>query len=641
MVYVKPRNRLNPPKRRVKKEQLIKKARHAQANEKRKDAFWRNNGASPSYSCASLRSTLPPPAVSGSSGARGKSASLPRKAPAPSGSDVNSHLVSGQREGIGAGTTQPALGVNVVVSTNATAPRQSARLQKDQQNLPAVAARNVGKRPTECSTAPPVQPASPSPRRTERQQDDRQKAAVTVKNLKRPTESSASQLAQSALPSPPALRRSARMQEHQHQDPAAMVKNGKRASAAAGRVENSASSPSARTVVTGKRRPLAQLNENAIEAESAERGKPTRSSPQHPRPLPVAPNRREKSLHDMMVDLANPRRIICTADLFKRQGMKNFRKIGEGSYADVFCATRGKEDIVLKFIPVDGEIVRDVGVEKQITVDDLLSEVLISLKVTEKLLAEKGQFSAPVFVRTHFVKICCGPYPTELAATCDLFREERGPESQNLLPAEYQPTQTFVLIGLAQGGVDLEKFGFSSTSQLWNAVLQMALGLSIAEDALQFEHRDAHLSNVLIKSTDAELTYFKWGEKRYAIPTHGVNLRLIDFTLSRIQDEGRAIFNDLARDPALFTGRSAQSKVYKAMKRATKNCWKKFSPATNILWTKYILSSLLETHAELLESASKEDDLAAKEKLLHLSEVLTTVRSLRDLDDEFFEEMRI
>ena len=57
--------------------------------------------------------------------------------------------------------------------------------------------------------------------------------------------------------------------------------------------------------------------------------------------------------------------------------------------------------------------------------------------------------------------------------------------------------------------------------------------------ALEFEHRDLHRGNVLVRRTSEETVYLRLGGEDYLIPTRGVRATIVDYTLSRIkQGEG-------------------------------------------------------------------------------------------------------
>jgi serine/threonine-protein kinase haspin len=58
--------------------------------------------------------------------------------------------------------------------------------------------------------------------------------------------------------------------------------------------------------------------------------------------------------------------------------------------------------------------------------------------------------------------------------------------------------------------------------------------LGVAEEALQFEHRDLHWGNVLVRPTDKEDITFRLMGKPVVVPTQGVEACVIDFTMSRL-----------------------------------------------------------------------------------------------------------
>ena len=53
--------------------------------------------------------------------------------------------------------------------------------------------------------------------------------------------------------------------------------------------------------------------------------------------------------------------------------------------------------------------------------------------------------------------------------------------------------------------------------------------------ALGFEHRDMHRGNLLVKRVKEEEMVFIIDSKRYVIPSEGVKVSIIDYTLSRVQ----------------------------------------------------------------------------------------------------------
>lgn len=94
--------------------------------------------------------------------------------------------------------------------------------------------------------------------------------------------------------------------------------------------------------------------------------------------------------------------------------------------------------------------------------------------------------------------------------------------------------QYFVVFEFSDGGKDLESFEFRALSEAWSVLHQVSLGLAVAENALEFEHRDLHWGNVLISRTGDEFIESSLLGENRIVPTNGVRVSLIDFTLSRL-----------------------------------------------------------------------------------------------------------
>ena len=95
--------------------------------------------------------------------------------------------------------------------------------------------------------------------------------------------------------------------------------------------------------------------------------------------------------------------------------------------------------------------------------------------------------------------------------------------------------QYFIVFEFSNGGRDLESFEFSALSEAWSVLHQTALGLAVAENALEFEHRDLHWGNVLISRTGDEFIESTLLGENKTVECHGVRVSLIDFTLSRLK----------------------------------------------------------------------------------------------------------
>ena len=54
-----------------------------------------------------------------------------------------------------------------------------------------------------------------------------------------------------------------------------------------------------------------------------------------------------------------------------------------------------------------------------------------------------------------------------------------------------------------------------------------------AEQLLEYEHRDLHLANILIRRTTIATLHFVVADERYAVATHGIRAFVIDTTFAR------------------------------------------------------------------------------------------------------------
>ena len=87
--------------------------------------------------------------------------------------------------------------------------------------------------------------------------------------------------------------------------------------------------------------------------------------------------------------------------------------------------------------------------------------------------------------------------------------------------------------------------------------------LALAEENIQFEHRDLHLGNILIKETD--LKGFKSNETEFNF--EGIQCSIIDYSLSRMKNGKDVAFRDLDTIEWLFEGDSKIDTQYQVYKR--------------------------------------------------------------------------
>uniref|UniRef100_A0A2C9KG07 non-specific serine/threonine protein kinase n=1 Tax=Biomphalaria glabrata TaxID=6526 RepID=A0A2C9KG07_BIOGL len=146
------------------------------------------------------------------------------------------------------------------------------------------------------------------------------------------------------------------------------------------------------------------------------------------------------------------------------------------------------------------------------------------------------------------------------------------------------------------GGCALEKFKFGYPLEIFSTLRQVVFALAVAEESLEFEHRDLHIGNILVKPCLQDTVSFKVLGIEHQFPTESVMATIIDFTISRLKKDGCAVFCDVASDDGLFEGTGDfQFDVYRDMKKENGNDWQKFNPRTNIMWVNYLCQKLMIT----------------------------------------------
>jgi serine/threonine-protein kinase haspin len=214
------------------------------------------------------------------------------------------------------------------------------------------------------------------------------------------------------------------------------------------------------------------------------------------------------------------------------------------------------------------------------------------------------------FVRTVAIRVTRGPYDPALCAAWRAYAADKGTE--NDFPGGLAADQLYAVFVLENGGRDLERFALRCGAEARAVLLQAALALAVAEEALQFEHRDLHWGNVLLaRAPDGGgVARHTLRGVPFAAATEGLTVTVIDFSLSRVAPRGgrgAPICCNLEDDPELFCGPKgeAQFDTYRKMRKAVRADWTAFVPATNALWLAYLADTLLTKKAIPLERDEK------------------------------------
>ncbi|XP_014887802.1 uncharacterized protein haspin isoform X1 [Poecilia latipinna] len=271
--------------------------------------------------------------------------------------------------------------------------------------------------------------------------------------------------------------------------------------------------------------------------------------------------------------------------------MKRCVKIGEGTFGEVFSTTNAAgETVALKVIPLEGS--EKVNGEDQKTFGEILPEIIISKELSH--LKEKQQNQTHGFIGLNDLHCVQGCYPPEFLKAWDAFDQRKG--SENDRPDFFEKDQLFIILEFEFGGVDLENSnGTLASFVVAKSVLhQVTAALAVAEQELHFEHRDLHWGNVLVKATREKTGTFLLDGEAHSMETKGVLVRIIDYSLSRLEIDDLTVSCDISNDEELFMGQGDyQFEIYRLMRQENGNKWSSYHPRTNVLWLHYLCSKLL------------------------------------------------
>ncbi|XP_067354374.1 uncharacterized protein haspin isoform X2 [Channa argus] len=273
------------------------------------------------------------------------------------------------------------------------------------------------------------------------------------------------------------------------------------------------------------------------------------------------------------------------------QRMKKCVKIGEGTFGEVFSTTNASGDTVaLKIIPVEGS--KKVNEEDQKTFGEILHEIIISKELSS--LKEKQQNQTCGFIGLNDLHCVQGCYPPEFLKAWDRFDQRKG--SENDRPDFFEKDQLFIILEFEFGGIDLENSNgtLASLGVAKTILHQVTAALAVAEQELHFEHRDLHWGNVLVKTTKEKTGSFLLNGTAHSLETKGVLVRIIDYSLSRLEIDELTVSCDISKDEELFMGQGDyQFEIYRMMRKENGNNWTDYHPHTNVLWLHYLCSKLL------------------------------------------------
>ncbi|XP_067421931.1 serine/threonine-protein kinase haspin [Emydura macquarii macquarii] len=286
--------------------------------------------------------------------------------------------------------------------------------------------------------------------------------------------------------------------------------------------------------------------------------------------------------------------------------MKNCLKIGEGVFGEVFQTNNERGAVALKIIPIEGT--EKVNGEAQKSFSEILPEIIISKELS--LLSQEVENRTIGFIGLYSVHCVQGAYPEHLLKAWDQYQKLKG--SENDRPGLFGEKQLFMVLEFEFGGRDLENMRkqLNSVATAKSLLHQVTASLAVAEEGLRFEHRDLHWGNILVKKTNLKELSYTLNGTVYTIPTTGIHVNIIDYTLSRLEKDGLTVFCDISTDKELFQGRGDyQFDIYRQMKEENSNNWTDYHPHSNVLWLHYLADKLLKavSYKRKISSSATED----------------------------------
>ncbi|CAD5118190.1 DgyrCDS6915 [Dimorphilus gyrociliatus] len=265
--------------------------------------------------------------------------------------------------------------------------------------------------------------------------------------------------------------------------------------------------------------------------------------------------------------------------------LKECVKLGEGVYGEVFMAPRGKSKSAIKVIPVSGTEMINGELPKSFT--DICAEIVISRELSN--LDNMNEFSStPGFCKLKKASLVQGPYPEQFLQQWLNFADANGTE--NDCPDEFPEDQHYVVLEYEESGKTLESKIFKNAWQVYAIFEQTVLSLAVAEDRLEFEHRDLHWGNVLVREERKKNLQFRLKNNNITVLSRGIKVTIIDYTLSRLTQDGQNVYSDISTDEELFTGvGDLQFEIYRMMREHNENEWEWFRPKTNVYWLYYLI----------------------------------------------------
>ncbi|KAM0677496.1 Serine/threonine-protein kinase haspin [Binucleata daphniae] len=289
---------------------------------------------------------------------------------------------------------------------------------------------------------------------------------------------------------------------------------------------------------------------------------------------------------------------------------KNIKKIGEATFSDVFMI----DNAIYKIMP----LTNNINDKDNLNINEFYKECFIN----KVLSPEKG------IITLYDAFIVTGCYTSAYVEAFENYKD-----GENERPKK----DMFGVLVMENGGKDLESFDFANTQEIEYFLKSLCCILYKLESKYNFEHRDMHWGNVMLKKkedtairyTSADNVNVKNTSNDDASANNAsannttadngdeynpFDINLIDFTLSRINYKDKIVHTNLYEKEWLFEGDEEEDMQYgiynkmirndfeKKIKNETcamnnkKDTWIYYNRFSNCYWFEYLVYKIEEKY---------------------------------------------
>ncbi|RWS30886.1 hypothetical protein B4U80_13612 [Leptotrombidium deliense] len=306
-----------------------------------------------------------------------------------------------------------------------------------------------------------------------------------------------------------------------------------------------------------------------------------------------------------VLDFCGQQEPITFDKLFPKHKYRSIMRFDSGTYADVYKVRNPKDGkwIVLKIVRTVSKSLQkqltSVSFSGTETFDDIFNELVIS-KALSKL--HHRSFSEPKYLAHCYpvlldAKLVKGNLPDNFVRGEKCEDTEESPQRNEPFSDYTGAPIEFVVFIMKYGGEPIWKMIKEKRidgAQLLSISKQVTFGLAVAELCYEYEHRDLHISNILVKKTKKPYIRFHVDGVFYDVETAGFRACIVDHTFSRLKHRDTVYYKDMRE--ILKSKKedkvTLQHQVYKWMINETNNEWNLFCPKTNLFWLYYLFSTL-------------------------------------------------